>query len=120
LQGGAAWAAALSEAKITAAPKRYIARGDADVPATIRDAAFDVPRVAASGVVQYRGIATENGDYAVIAVGAVKAGTVENGTPESAAKLREAAQDVGGEELRAYIADAESKSKIERNPKAFE
>ena len=120
LQGGAAWASALSEAKATPVNKRFISRTEADVPAAVRDAAFDVPRVEVSGKVTYRGVAMDNGDYAVVAVSGVKAGSVENGTPEAAAKLREAAQAEGGGELRAYIAEVESKAELERNPKAFE
>jgi peptidyl-prolyl cis-trans isomerase D len=120
LQGGAAWSAALSEAKVAPSAKRFISRTEAEIPASIRDAAFDVPRLEVSASTVYRGTETDNGDYAVIALSAVKTGTVENGTPEAVAKLREAAQEVGSEELRGYVADLEGDAEIERNPKAFE
>jgi len=120
LQGGAAWAASLSEAKVTPINKRFISRTEADVPAPIRDAAFDVPRVELVGKPVYRGVATDSGDYAVLAVNTVKVGTVESGTSDGVAKLRDAAQALGGSELRGYIAEVESKAKIERNPNAFD
>jgi peptidyl-prolyl cis-trans isomerase D len=120
LQGGAAWAAAVSEAKLSGSAKRFISRNEADVPANIRDAAFDITRTSITDKPAYIGAVTDNGDYAVIAVSAAKAGVVENGTPEAAAKLREAAENSGSNEMRAYIAEIEADAKIERNPKAFE
>jgi hypothetical protein len=45
---------------------------------------------------------------------------LETGSPEATAKRQQTAQAVGSEEFGAYLADAESRAKIERNPKVFE
>jgi len=120
LQSGSAWSTLLGEAKVSPVGKRSISRTEADVPAPIRDAAFEIPRVEVTGKPIYRGVTTDSGDYALVAVSTVKAGIVESGTSGAAAKLREAAQAEGGSELRGYIAEVQSKAKIERNPNAFD
>jgi hypothetical protein len=121
VQGSTTWAAAISEFKVTPVAKRFIARTEDQLPAAIRDSAFAIPRTeVVSGKATYRGVTTEAGDYAIIALTAVRPGSVDASAPEAVAKLRDAAQATGGNELRAYIAEIESKAEIERNPQAFE
>jgi hypothetical protein len=83
--------------------------------------AFDSPRTTvASSKVAYRGTVTDDGSYAVLAVSDVRAGVLQSGTPESAAKIRQTAQTQGGAEFGAYLSEVERGAKIERNPKVFE
>ena len=63
---------------------------------------------------------TEDGGYAVVAVSDVRPGVFISGTPESAAKLRQAAQSEGANEFTAYMNAVERGAKIERNPKVFD
>jgi peptidyl-prolyl cis-trans isomerase D len=121
LESGAAWNAVLAEAKLAAIGKRAISRTESSVLAPVRQSAFDVPRVAVTPAKPvYRGAVTEDGGYAIIAVSEVRVGVLVSGTPESAAKLRQAAQSQGTSEFSAYLNEVERGAKIERNPKVFE
>jgi peptidyl-prolyl cis-trans isomerase D len=121
LSGGAVWTAVLTEAKLATIGKRTIGRTDSSVPAPVRKAAFDIPRTAvAPAKIAYRGTVTEDGSYAIVAVSDVRAGVLVAGTPESAAKARQAVQSQGGGEFNVYVSEAVRNAKIERNPKVFE
>jgi peptidyl-prolyl cis-trans isomerase D len=121
LNGGAAWSAVLSEAKLATIGKRFVGRTDSSVPNPVRQMAFTVPHVAVTqGKPAYRGVVTEDGGYAVVAVSDVRAGVFVSGTPESATQLRQAAQAAGASEFTGYINEVERSAKIERNPKVFE
>jgi hypothetical protein len=83
--------------------------------------AFTVPHIAVTQAKPaYRGVVTEDGGYAVVAVSDVRPGVFVSGTPESAAQLRQAAQAAGANEFTGYINEVERSAKIERNPKVFE
>ncbi|HTE40361.1 MAG TPA: peptidyl-prolyl cis-trans isomerase, partial [Steroidobacteraceae bacterium] len=121
LEKGSPWAATVSQAKLAPAGKRSIARTDNAVPQPIRTSAFDVPHVAMTGDKSaFRGVALDDGGYAVISVSGVRPGVFEAGTPESSAKIRQASQMQGGVEFAGYLGAIEREAKIERNPKAFE
>lgn len=121
LQGGAEWSAALSEFKLSSKGKRMLGRSETEVPAAVRDAAFKLPRANIStDKPLYQGTPTEAGDFAVLSVSNARTPPLENGTPETTAKIREARQAQGNDEVGAYVAEIERGAKIERNPKAFE
>jgi peptidyl-prolyl cis-trans isomerase D len=121
LNGGAAWSAVLSEAKLVTIGKRFVGRTDSSVPNPVRQMAFTVPHTAVTQAKPaYRGVVTEDGGYAVVAVSDVRPGVFVSGTPESAAQLRQAAQAAGANEFTGYINEVERSAKIERNPKVFE
>jgi hypothetical protein len=121
LNGGAVWSAVLAEGKLVTLGKRFIGRTDTNVPTPVRQAAFGVAHLAVSQAKPaYRGAVTEDGGYAVVAVSDVRPGVFTSGTPESAAKLRQAAQSEGANEFAAYMSAVERDAKIERNPKVFD
>jgi hypothetical protein len=67
------------------------------------------------------GVTTDDGNYAVLAVTQVR--NAEAGAEpetERAARRRQAEQRVGGEELTAYVEEAERNADIVRNDKVFE
>jgi peptidyl-prolyl cis-trans isomerase D len=121
LTAGATWTAVLGEAKLATIGKRTIGRTDNSVPTPVRKMAFDIPRTTVTpSKVAYRGTVTDDGSYAVLAVSDVRAGVLQSGTPESAAKVRQTAQAQGGAEFGTYLSEVERGAKIERNPKVFE
>jgi len=121
LNGGAPWTAVLSEAKLVTLGKRFIGRTDTNVPTPVRQTAFGVAHLAVSQAKPaYRGAVTDDGGYAVVVVSDIRAGVFVAGTPESAAKLRQAAQAEGANEFAAYMGEVERGAKIERNPKVFD
>ena len=64
---------------------------------------------------------TDDGNYAVFAISAVRNGTADaQPANERNARQRQIAQQVGGEEFAAYVTEAERKVKIVRNEKVFE
>jgi peptidyl-prolyl cis-trans isomerase D len=121
LNGGAVWSSVLSEAKLVTLGKRFVGRADTNVPTPVRQSAFGVAHLAVTqGKPVYRGVATEDGGYAMVAVSDVRAGAFISGTPESAAKMRQVAQAQGANEFAGYVNEVERGAKIERNPKVFE
>jgi peptidyl-prolyl cis-trans isomerase D len=120
LEEGAAWASTMAQAKLATIGKRSINRNDSTVPQPVRQAAFDVPKSAVTDKPAIRGVTMDDGSYAVFALTKIQPGVFEAGTPESAAKLREAGQTQGGVEVGAYVAEAQRNAKIVRNSKVFE
>jgi peptidyl-prolyl cis-trans isomerase D len=124
--GSTTWSAAAAELtrelKVTPAAKRFAGRQDKEIPATVLQTAFAVPRSAVSaGQPRYQSSKIDNGDFALIAVTAIRSGTE---TPEAAAERaqrgRRSAQQLGGEEFSAYLAELERTAKIQRNLAIFQ
>ncbi len=124
--GSTTWSAAAAELtrelKVTPAAKRYAGRQDKEIPPTVLQIAFAVPRSAVSaGQPRYQSSKLDNGDFALVAVTAIRSGTE---TPEAAAERaqrgRRTAQQVGGEEFSAYLAELERTAKIQRNLAIFQ
>ncbi|HYM34423.1 MAG TPA: peptidyl-prolyl cis-trans isomerase, partial [Steroidobacteraceae bacterium] len=121
VESGADWAKTLAEFKIVPAGKKSATRNENSLDASVRQSAFAIPRAAITpDKPTYRGVVIGTGDYAVVRVTDIHAGTVATGTPEAAAKQRQTAQALGGEDFNGYLAELESRAKIERNPKIFE
>lgn len=122
LQQGAAWSAVASEFGLTAVGKRYVTRQDTIVPAAIVRAAFNAsPSGVSEEKPHYGTTTTDDGNYAVFAISAVRNGAAgAQSANERSARQRQVAQQVGGGEFAAYVAEAERKVKIVRNEKVFE
>jgi peptidyl-prolyl cis-trans isomerase D len=121
MEAGGDWTKTLGEFKLTPVGKKSLTRTDSSLPPAVRQNVFALPRTAVTAEKPaFRGATVENGDYALIRVSAISPGKLETGSPEATAKRQQTAQALGSEEFGAYLADAESRAKIERNPKVFE
>jgi len=111
-----------AELKITPAPREFTARQNPAIPPAVLQTAFAVPKSGLSGGQPvYQASTLDNGDYAVVAVTAVRSG---NETPEEAAERaqrgRATAQQTGGQEFSAYLAEIERNADIQRNLAIFQ
>jgi len=122
LNAGTAWSTVLGEIKVTASGKQSVARDATGVPAPVMRTAFNVPKASVTpDKPQYRGVATDDGGYALIAVSAVRKGdAAQMPEGERDVKAQQSARAVGTAEFSAYIEDLERRAKIERNPAVFE
>lgn len=120
------WAAATQELgrdlKVTPAPRQFTARQNAQVPPAVLQTAFSVPKTTVSpDKPVYQASTLDNGDFAVVAVTAVRSG---NETPEEATaraqRGRMTAQQVGAQEFGAYLAELERGADIQRNLAVFQ
>lgn len=121
LQKGESWEA-LSATGLKPVGKRFATRDDSVAPQAVVRQAFTVAKSEISAAKPYvTGIATDDGNYAVLAVTQVRSG--EAGTEAEAARTarkRQTERRVGTEELTAYVAEAERNADIVRNDKVFE
>jgi peptidyl-prolyl cis-trans isomerase D len=104
-------------------PKQSLGRAPSDtVPAAIVKAAFLAARPAAGQQVA-RTAVLPNGDAAVLAVSAVRSGTVAATPDQQAAQLSQIIQRGGQQaalaEYSAYTGDLQRSAKIKRNPAVF-
>lgn len=122
LRKGAAWAAALSGGGVPAVGARFVNRQDAIAPPAVVRAAFAAPANKLSAAKPfYAGIVTDDGNYAVYSVSAVRAGdpAAESSGDRSARRLQ-AERQLGNEEFAAYVDEAEQQADIVRNENVFE
>jgi peptidyl-prolyl cis-trans isomerase D len=69
----------------------------------------------------YAGVVTDDGNYAVFAVSAVRPGDpAKEAAADLSSRRAQSERQVGNEEFSAYIAEAESKADIVRNETVFE
>jgi peptidyl-prolyl cis-trans isomerase D len=122
LQKGESWSTVAADLKLAPVGKRFVTRQDQVVPQAVLRAAFDVPRAQASESKPFvAGTATDDGNYAVWSLTAVRA-------PDAAAEAVEAKtarqsqteRQVGNEEFSTYLKEAERTAKVARNEKIFE
>jgi hypothetical protein len=118
---GEAWPAVAASLGLEPAGTATVARSQEGVPPELLKAMFATAAPAAGGVTS--GVAAlPNGDAALFAVRAVRAGTLAN--PETAAALGDTARDAATRsalgEFSAYVAELERTAKVTRNPKVFE
>jgi peptidyl-prolyl cis-trans isomerase D len=103
---------------VAAAPAAFVARNDPQLPAQVRQTAFEVPPP--DGKPVDRAVALDNGGAAVLTVSALKPG-VAGTNPQNDAQLvsqylrrdREAA-------MNAYLLELQRRATIKRNPNIFE
>jgi peptidyl-prolyl cis-trans isomerase D len=122
LRKGEPWAEVAAEFKLTPAGKRFVTRQDQVVPPAILRAAFDVPRGQASESKPFvAGATTDDGNYAVWSLSAVRApDAAAEAADAKSARRQQTARQVGNEEFSAYLKEAERTAKVSRNDKIFE
>ena len=122
LQKGEGWSTVASELKLNPAGKRFVTRDDQVVPQAVLRAAFQIPRAQATEEKPYiAGTATEDGNYAVWSLSAVRApSAAAEPADQKMARQRQTEGQVGNEEFSAYLSEAERNAKISRNEKVFE
>jgi peptidyl-prolyl cis-trans isomerase D len=122
LQKGDAWSAVAADLKLSPAGKRFVTRQDQVVPQTVLRAAFDVPRAQANEAKPFvAGAVTDDGNYAVWSLSAVRApNAAAEPAEQRTARQRQSERQVGTEEFSTYLKDAERNAKISRNEKVFE
>lgn len=102
--------------------KRFVTRDDSIAPKAVVNAAFQPSKSEISETKPYvSGVSTDDGNYAVLAVTQVRNGEAST-EPEQQknARRRQDEQRLGGEELTAYVKEAERNADIVRNDKVFE
>jgi hypothetical protein len=107
---------------LTPVGKRFVTRDDGIAPRAVLTAAFKASKSQISEAKPYiEGIATDDGNYAVVAVTQVRSGEVSaEQEAQRTARKTQAERLLGNEELTAYVEEAERKADIVRNEKVFE
>jgi peptidyl-prolyl cis-trans isomerase D len=118
LQGGASFDQVAKDLGVVAAPAAYIGRSDPQVPVQVRDAAFTAPQPQGKPV--YRDLALDDGGAALVAVSAVKPGTLGTNSKNDEQLVDQYMQRDRDGELAAYLQELQRRSKIERNPSVFQ
>jgi peptidyl-prolyl cis-trans isomerase D len=119
LDAGAVWDQALAAAQLTPSARQYVPRSDATLAPPLRDALFAAPRPRA-GLVVYRGVEVNDGDYGLFAFSAVRDGSAAETAEQRRARVQELGARLGAGDMAAYAAELERTADIERNPKALE
>jgi peptidyl-prolyl cis-trans isomerase D len=122
LKGGEAWSAVTTQANLKPVGKRSVTRQDSVAPPAVVRTAFKAPKTAITAdKPYYEGVATDDGNYAIVAVSAVRTAPANTETPEQkTARQKQAERQLGVEEFAAYIAEAESNADVVKNEKVFE
>jgi peptidyl-prolyl cis-trans isomerase D len=121
LQKGESWES-LGAMGVKPVGKRFVTREDSIAPHAVVNATFEPSKSEISEAKPYvSGVTTDDGNYAVLAVTQVRNGDAST-EPEPAknARRRQGEQRMGGEELTAYVKEAERNADIVRNDKVFE
>lgn len=121
LQKGESWES-LSALGVKPVGKRFVTRDDSIAPDAVLRQAFEASKSEISEAKPFvSGVTTDDGNYAVLAVTQVRnAEAGAESEAERAASRRQAEQRTGGEELTAYVKEAERNADIVRNDKVFE
>ena len=119
LQGGASFDAVAKSLDVSAAPAAYIGRSDPQVPVQVRDAAFTAPQPV-GGKPVYRDLALDDGGAALLAVSAVKPGTLGTNSKNDEQLVDQYMQRDRDGELAAYLQEMARRSHIVRNPSVFQ
>ena len=117
LQSGTAFEAVLQELKVSADPAHYISRRDPSVQAQVREAVFAMP--SPEGKPAFRALALNDGGAAVVAVTAVRTAPAHDPKGQADRAVQEA-QNLGQNEVMAYVAEVRRTADVRKNPKAFE
>lgn len=121
LQKGETWDA-LAATGVKPVGKRFVTRDDSIAPRAVLKSAFSASKSQISEAKPYvQGIATDDGNYAVLAVTQVRnAEASAEQEAQRTARKTQAERAVGNEELTAYVEEAERNADIVRNEKVFE
>ena len=122
LNSGTPWNQVAGALKVSAAGKQFVSRDATNVPAPVLRTAFSVPKASIiADKPQFRGVATDDDGYALVAVSAVRKGDIAQ-LPEGErnGKTQQNARAIGSAEFGAYVEDLERRASIDRNPAVFE
>ena len=117
LQGGSAFDTVAQQLKVSAEPAHFVGRNDPSLPAQLRAAAFASPPPSGKPTVSM--LALKEGGAAVFEVSAVRSATAADQQALRERGVREA-QDMGQNEVSAYLAEMRRSADVKKNPKAFE
>jgi len=117
LQAGTPFETLAQQLKVSAEPAHFIGRNDPSVPAQLRAAAFALPPPTGKPAVS--ALALTEGGAAVFEVSAVRSATSADLQALRDRGVREA-QDMGQNEVTAYLAEMRRTADVKKNPKAFE
>jgi peptidyl-prolyl cis-trans isomerase D len=121
LQKGESWES-LAALGVKPVGKRFVTRDDSIAPSAVLRSAFQASKSQISEAKPYvTGVTTDDGNYAVLAVTQLRNADA-SAEPEAdrTVRRRQAEQRIGGEELTAYVKEAERNADIVRNEKVFE
>jgi peptidyl-prolyl cis-trans isomerase D len=117
LQAGTPFETVAQQLKVSAEPAHFIGRDDPSAPAQLRAAAFALPPP--SGKAAVSALALTAGGAAVFEVSAVRSATAGDQKALRERGVREA-QDIGQNEVTAYLTEVRRTADVKKNPKAFE
>jgi peptidyl-prolyl cis-trans isomerase D len=103
---------------VTATAAAFVARNDPQLPAQLRQTAFEVPRPTGKPV--DRAVALENGGAAVLTVSAVKAGAAGANPQNDAQLVSEYLRRDREGAMNAYLLELQRRATVKRNPNVFQ
>jgi peptidyl-prolyl cis-trans isomerase D len=118
LQAGESFDVVLKGLGLTAAPARLVSRGDPQLPAQVRDAAFALS--AARGRPAASAVATDDGGAAIVLVSDVTAGTGGANSANDRQLAEQLLKRHREAELAAYQAELKRQATVKRNATVFE
>jgi peptidyl-prolyl cis-trans isomerase D len=119
LEGGASFDTVVKSLGVTAAPAAAFGRGDAQLPASVRDAAFAAPAPAAGKPV-YRSVSLDNGGAAVLAVLAVHPGSSGANPKNDEQLVSQYVKRHRDGEMQAYVLELQRRATVKQNPSIFQ
>jgi peptidyl-prolyl cis-trans isomerase D len=122
LKNGEAWSAVTTSAQLSPVGKRFVTREDAVAPPAVLRGVFSAPAAAISeSKPYYAGVTTDDGNYAVYAVTQVRSGDAKaEPEQEMTTRRRRTERQLGNEEFAGYVAEAERRADIIKNPQVFQ
>jgi len=123
LQDGALqWSAMAKQSSATLTAKQTIGRSGSTTPQPVVTAAFGLPKSnILAGKSAYASTTLDNGDYAIVAVSAVKSGSEVADAAQSLQNMEaQRAMQQGRTEFTNYVQELKRTAKIEVNPAAFD
>jgi peptidyl-prolyl cis-trans isomerase D len=103
--------------KVSAAPAKFVGRGDPSVPADVLSVAFDSAKPVHGPV--YEAVTLRNGSAALLAVTQIRSGAQANKYLEQALQ-QEQIQRAGNADAVGYLAQLRATAKVRKNPDAFQ
>jgi peptidyl-prolyl cis-trans isomerase D len=103
---------------VTAAPPKLIGRNDPQIPAQVRQEAFQAPHP--NGKPVDRAVALDDGGAAVLAVSEVKPGAAGANPQNDAQLMAQFVHRDGSGVINAYLQELQRRASIKRNPTIFE
>jgi peptidyl-prolyl cis-trans isomerase D len=122
LQKGESWATVTAASGVAGVGRRFVNRQDTIAPPAVIRAAFAAPpaRITADKPF-YAGVVTDDGNYVVYALSAVRAGDpAKEAAAERSARHQQAERQRGNEEFAAYLDEAERQANVVRHENVFE